>query len=319
MTIAVRFVDAPPNVSQRDSIYVRLVELASGLETELVDDPKAHVDLELVSVHAPELQRLTRTLAAVRPGKGYRGRLRRHERWNSVYRDPSPRASHSIWFTGDNVRPPGGPWDGYLSFDLDPLGGRNAYFPHWWEYLGLLSSSSASYSGAQLTAEGLMTPRESNESRKGFACAFIGNPTAMRLHAIDALSQVGKVEVFGNSVGRPVASKVEVAKDYRFVLCFENGLYPGYVTEKVFEAWATGAVPLWWGSDPAGYVNSEAIINAAEFPSLAHFAEAVAEVDRDDAFWALKASRPVLLREPDLRPTIALLSRVLGLGNPIAH
>lgn len=314
MTIAVRFVDAPPNVSERNSIYVRLVEVASGLGVDLVADRKAHVDLELVSVHAPELQRLTRTLAGVRPGKGYRGRLRRHERWNSVYRDPSPRALHSIWFTGDNVRPPGGPWDGYLSFDLDPLEGRNAYFPHWWEYLGLLSSSSASYSGMQLTTQALMRPRESSVLRKGFACAFIGNPTAMRLHAIDALSHVGKVEVFGNSVGRSVASKVDVAKDFRFVLCFENDLYPGYVTEKVFEAWATGAIPLWWGSDPAGYVNKDAIINAAEFSSLSRFAEAVAEVDSDNGLWATKASRPVLLREPDFVPSLDLISRVLGLG-----
>ena len=312
MSIVVRYVDSPPNVALPTSIYSRLVEKASNSGLEIVNDPKAHVDLEMVSVHAPELVRLTRTLASVRPGKGYRGRLRKHERWNSVYREPSARASRSVWFTGDNVRPPGGAWDGFLSFDLDSLSGRNAYFPHWWEYLGLWSSDCASYSGVELSVPDLLSPRVVAHSRKKFACAFIGNPTAMRLHAIEALSRVGQVDVYGNSAGRPVASKVDVATDYRFVLCFENDLYPGYVTEKVFEAWATGAVPLWWGSDPAGYVNGNAVMNAADFPSLADFAEAVAIVNSDSLLWSELAGMPILTREPDLKPSLRLMSRVLG-------
>jgi len=46
------------------------------------------------------------------------------------------------------------------------------------------------------------------------------------------------------------------------------------------------------------------------------FTEAVAEVDRDEALWSQTASRPVLLREPDLGPALGLISRVLGLSHP---
>lgn len=312
MTVTLRYVDSPHGTSGSNSLYTRLVEEATGDETLVVTNPKAKVDLEFVSVHVPEFRRLARTLAAVRPGRNYRRRLRRHERWNSVSRDPSRLARKSIWFSGDNVRPPGGVWDGYLSFDLDPLGGRNVYFPHWWEYLGLLSSTSPSYSGVKLSPENLMSARASEPQRSRFACAFIGNPTAMRLHAIDALSKVGRVDVYGNMMGRPVPSKVDVAKHYRFVLCFENDLYPGYVTEKVFEAWATGAVPLWWGSDPAAYVNSAAVINAADFASLSEFREEVSAINTDPAAWSEMASRPILQREPDLSPAIDLVARVLS-------
>lgn len=312
MTISIRFVDAPPNLVNSNSLYVRLIEAATGVKSELVSDAKAHVDLDLVSVHAPEVQRLVRTLTSVMPGKGYRGRLRRHERWNAVYREPSPTATHAIWFTGDNVRPPIGSWDGYLSFDLDPLEGKNVYFPHWWEYLGLLSSTRASYSGVELSVEMLMSMREPESTRPRFACAFIGNPTPMRFHAVEALERLGQVDVYGNSVGRPIASKVDVAKNYRFVLCFENDLYPGYVTEKVFEAWGTGAIPLWWGSDPARYVNPEAVINAAEYSCLADFASAVADVNKSGERWSHMAASPILLRQPDLNPTLELLSGVLS-------
>jgi hypothetical protein len=107
-----------------------------------------------------------------------------------------------------------------------------------------------------------------------------------------------------------------IAKDFRFVLCFENDLYPGYVTEKPFEAWATGAVPLWWGDDPAGYVNEEAVVNAARFNSLSDFAESVAEIDADHCLWEAKVSAPILLREPQVQPAIDLVAGVLGMAGP---
>ena len=95
------------------------------------------------------------------------------------------------------------------------------------------------------------------------------------------------------------------------MLCFENDVYPGYVTEKPFEAWATGAVPLWRGSDPAGYLNPSAILNEVDFPDLAAFAEDVSNVNADSAAWAAIASEPILTREPDLEPAKALIRRVI--------
>lgn len=316
MTVSLRYLDASEWDCGLNSPYSRLVSVAAGEPVTIVSDTKAHVDLELVSVHAPEFLRLARTVLSVSMGRNYRRRLRRAERWNNVYRDPSGRATSSVWFTGDNIRPPSGPWDGYLSFDLDPLDGRNAYFPHWWEYVGVLGSKKMSYSGLDLDIEALMQVREPDLHRPEFACAFIGNPTPVRLHAIDALSKVGHVDVYGNSVGKPVGSKVELAKNYRYVLCFENDLYPGYTTEKPFEAWATGAIPLWWGSDPSGYVNSGAVVNAANYASLAEFADRVAELDSNLTARAEVASKPILLRAPDLEPSLALIRRVLDGSRP---
>ena len=134
----------------------------------------------------------------------------------------------------------------------------------------------------------------------------------MRLHAIQCLREIGPVDVFGSVVGRPVEDKAVVAGDYRFVLCFENDVYPGYVTEKPFEAWATGAVPLWRGSDAAGYLNRSALINASEFPDLQSFAEVVAAVDGDEQRWVAMAAEPILRRQPDLNAPLHLLRRTLA-------
>ena len=130
MSVTVRYVDAPRESPEPSSLINKMVEAAAHQPVEVIADAKATVDIEFVSVHATEFSRLSRTLRGVAPGRGYRGRLRQRERWNAVYREPTGRSRRSVWFTGDNVRPPGGPWDGYLSFDLDPLDGRNAYFPH---------------------------------------------------------------------------------------------------------------------------------------------------------------------------------------------
>ena len=35
--------------------------------------------------------------------------------------------------------------------------------------------------------------------------------------------------------------------DYKFMICFENSLGSGYLTEKIFTAYAAGTVPIYWG------------------------------------------------------------------------
>ena len=44
-------------------------------------------------------------------------------------------------------------------------------------------------------------------------------------------------------------NKKEYLKQFRFNICPENSDYPGYVTEKIFDAIAAGCIPIYWGSD----------------------------------------------------------------------
>jgi len=43
-------------------------------------------------------------------------------------------------------------------------------------------------------------------------------------------------------------SKCETLSRYRFALCFENAILRGWVTEKIFDCFLTGTVPIYWGS-----------------------------------------------------------------------
>jgi hypothetical protein len=53
---------------------------------------------------------------------------------------------------------------------------------------------------------------------------------------------------FKNYRGAP-ANKREVLKQYRFSFCYENiSNIKGYITEKIFDCFAAGCVPIYWGA-----------------------------------------------------------------------
>jgi hypothetical protein len=79
---------------------------------------------------------------------------------------------------------------------------------------------------------------------------------------------MGKVDVFGSYSGKLVESKIDIARDYRYSICFENDLYPGYVTEKLLEAYLSETVPLYWGDlGNDEFYNQKSFINFRDFNS----------------------------------------------------
>jgi len=144
--------------------------------------------------------------------------------------------------------------------------------------------------------------------------AFIGNMTQVRRRAIAAFSALGQVDVFGAAGTGRVQRKSEIARNYKFILCFENDLFPGYVTEKVVEAWSSGAVPVWWGLDPLEYINQDAVVNVAAHPSLGSAVRLVSQINHDADRWHEMVTSPLLNRSPDLQPALVLIRRALNQG-----
>lgn len=63
-------------------------------------------------------------------------------------------------------------------------------------------------------------------------------------------------------------SKFDVLSQYHFCLCFENMIMPGYMTEKMFDCFYAGAIPIYLGApDVTDYVPKEAFIDARQFAS----------------------------------------------------
>jgi hypothetical protein len=213
-----------------------------------------------------------------------------------------------VWFTGENIRPPFGvEYDAYISFDQDDYGGKNFYFPLLYCELNFRSNDWTQRRGIDFTTQNLLLPRSNSEEKTKFACAFIGNPEPTRLRAIEALSKFGKVDIFGPHSGESVISKYEIAKNYRFMVCFENDVYPGYVTEKLLDAYLCGTVPLYRGEfGRESHVNRKSFINANDYGSLSEFAAAVAALDSES--YNQIFTEPLLNSIPPIAPLISALT-----------
>src|SRR5450759_2028825 len=67
----------------------------------------------------------------------------------------------------------------------------------------------------------------------------------------------------------PTFGKVSTLANYRFALCFENTAFPGYVTEKIFDCFAAGCIPVYLGApDIASMIPAGAFIDARDFSDL---------------------------------------------------
>jgi Glycosyltransferase family 10 (fucosyltransferase) C-term len=228
------------------------------------------------------------------------------------------RQQKRVWFTGENQRPPIEDYDLTISFDIDSYGDTNIYLPlvllglDWFEDGRMQKGLEGNRAGKVITPVVAATGRFSEvANRPGFVCAFIGNQEPTRMRAVRALERVGNVDVFGTAVGKPVPSKFEIAQQYKFMLCFENDLYPGYVTEKPLEAWISGCIPLWWGIDIANVLNYKAFVNAASYESLEEFVDEVALLNEDRERIMTMGSEPILSPGITLEGVAGALRRLL--------
>lgn len=79
-----------------------------------------------------------------------------------------------------------------------------------------------------------------------------------------------------------IDKKVDCLKFYKFCYCYENveGI-PGYVTEKIFDAFQAGCVPIYWGaSNITDYIPKECFIHRADFASEKELYEFLKSIDK---------------------------------------
>ena len=63
-----------------------------------------------------------------------------------------------------------------------------------------------------------------------------------------------------------VDNKVKCLSEYRFSICFENASYPGYITEKIFDCFFAGCIPIYFGApDVEKYIPKNCFIDFSDF------------------------------------------------------
>ena len=62
---------------------------------------------------------------------------------------------------------------------------------------------------------------------------------------------------------------IDSYKDYTFVMAFENGVVDGYITEKIINAFYSGAIPVYYGSSNVSeFFNPKSFINVSNYNSF---------------------------------------------------
>lgn len=134
----------------------------------------------------------------------------------------------------------------------------------------------------------------------GEFCAFVyRNPVARRERFFELLSRYKRVTAPGASmnnapaIGGKVREKTEFLSRFKFVIAFENQSAPGYVTEKIADAFVAGCVPVYAGDaavrtdfDPSSF------LDAGQFSCDEALVERVIALDRDEGAYRAMRSRP---------------------------
>jgi hypothetical protein len=86
-----------------------------------------------------------------------------------------------------------------------------------------------------------------------------------------------------------VDSKYKILAQYKFALCFENCVYPGYITEKIFDCFFAKCIPIYYGApDISEYVPKNTFIDFRDFSSFDDLHKFLQHISIEDQLLYLK-------------------------------
>lgn len=290
----IRYNDFWPGFIPSDCLFSHVLKSLTGSSIEIVRNPNVKVDLQIDSTFVFKNLK-QKTFAR---GKGIFNRKNYFDyvtKTDFGYRPDSYGLSKKmIWYSGENLRIPAKKYDGFLTFDPNDAGLNNLYLPYWMLRLNW-GFPNSEYEITPTPEE--LTRKRSAWKKERTSCSFsnTGNPTRLRL--IDSVRQIYPVDTYGKYFGKPIKSKFETSTKYGFQICSENDLYPGYVTEKIQEAWCARNVPIWTGLFNEDLFNEAAIVNLTSM-SREETLETLEKISADQMHYMQEL--PLLKEKPNL-------------------
>ena len=96
----------------------------------------------------------------------------------------------------------------------------------------------------------------------------------------------------------PVKSKYETLSRYRFALSFESMAMPGYITEKIFDCFFVGTIPIYLGAPDVGnYIPKNCFIDMRDFGSYAELHAYLSNLSAEGISSFREAAREYLASE----------------------
>jgi len=263
-TLVLRFTDFWKGFSQESNFFRAFFEKEFGLKVRIASS-KENADIEFVSTfhYRSQFHQLIEAISSKICQENSTRYISGTKHGVYVPRH-SKRAKLRIWFSGENFRYTPDLMDGYICFDESDYSENVLYFPYWMYRLNWGFNTSEYLE--QAPANTLHRTR-APESRGRNVCMFSNTREPGKMKILKAVSKEISVEKFGSTFGNPVGNKYEVSRNFGLQICPENSIYPGYITEKLIEAWYCGNVPIWQGLDSHENFNPNAIIDVTRLNS----------------------------------------------------
>jgi hypothetical protein len=221
-----------------------------------------------------------------------------------------------LFYTGENERANLSVADYSLSFDYDSHDGRNFRLPHWYMYVNWWDEPN--FPHARISKERLFKKYDPEEvfSRKEFCSIIIGNPVRNRIEVAQKLDTFKPVHGYGRVFARPYSGcKVDLMEKYRYNICFENSIYPGYVTEKLLEAKVAGCIPIYYGTETVNTdFNEKCFINFASYSSNEELLQEIIELENNLSKFKQIASEPLFNEPPNLEKLYQFIRSALKIN-----
>ena len=228
----------------------------------------------------------------------------------------------SLFHTTENIRHDAVQADYSISFDLSVHSDRHFRLPYWmemvdWSHEGLTGNQNPRF-GQLLSISRMMQPLGNDFLKRSRKTAlFSSHLREPRATLVRAVKRFTPLEGFGPYFDKSIAyhqqsgfKKIDVLKGFAFNLCPENGLYPGYYTEKIPEAFVAGCLPFTWtDTNVCVDFNPEAFINL-EPMSWQDF-EPLYEIINSPAKLESFADMPLLLNAPSIEPLKDFLREIM--------
>jgi hypothetical protein len=208
-----------------------------------------------------------------------------------------------------------------ISYDLNVQASTHFRLPYWmemldWSHEGITGNLNPRY-GPLMTISRLTNALGNSFLIRKQECVLLSSHLREpRKTLFDAVRKVVPVHGVGAHFNPSIKNhhssgflKHVLLQDFAFNLCPENGMYPGYYTEKIPEAFFAGCLPITWLDGNVGVdFNPEAFINLAPMAhcDFAPFAELIGSPQKLSHY----ASQPLLLRSPSILPFRDFVKRI---------
>ena len=137
-------------------------------------------------------------------------------------------------------------------------------------------------------------PQVQNPIKKAVTAIFNCGSKNNRETIVMEMSKIIPIDIIGNCLrnvpwpmcGDQPCKKDEVLKKYMFCLVFENGVSPGFVSEKIHQCFRAGSLPIWYGTeDVALLVPKGSYVDMRDFQSHLALAEYMVKLTNNETLY----------------------------------